>query len=194
MLIMHMKNLYKAIVVLSIILCLPGVVLAHGEGGLEISQTIDGIVVDLDYDRLIVEAKGDVGRFTFDLFKDETRTERIEFTDLWVRISKVEEGKKTGALLFAGPVDRSIFGRTGFSYAFFEPGQYIFSVRYMDGENKIVEGDFPVDVYELATKKEPFINKDMGIGLIAGVLMPQLCIITFFVWRKVRYYKNKKVE
>ncbi len=189
-----MKHIYKTIALLSICLSLPGIVLAHGEGGLEFSQTVDGMVVDLDYDRLIIEAKGNVGRFTFDLFKDETRTERIEFTDLWVRVTKIEEGKKVGALLFAGPIDKPVFGRTGMSFAFFEPGKYLFSVRYMNGEDKIVEGEFPVDVYSVSTEKEPFLNKDLGIGLIAGVLVPQFFIVPFLVWKKRKEEKNKQRE
>lgn len=145
-----MHTLSKLILIYTLLLTTPiSVALAHGEDGLEFTAQGDGYTADMDYSSSVIESGGSTGRFSFSVFADEARTEGVEFSDLWVTITKVSnEGSKRGSPIFAGPINRPDFGAVGFTYAFYEPGPYVVSVRYMNEGEKITQVEFPIDVIE----------------------------------------------
>jgi hypothetical protein len=160
-------------------------VAAHGDGGYELTAQVDGYTLDLDYDYPTIVAKGEVGRLTFDLFTDESRKERVPFTDVWVRINQTHADGKNGTTTFAGPVQKPEFGKTGFMYAFFEAGKYAVSVRYNNEAQKVVAHDFLIDVLPKEVPKNSFLNTDMLIGGgVGGSLVALLTSIFWFSHRK----------
>jgi hypothetical protein len=157
---------------------------AHGEGGYELSAQVEGYTLDLDYDYPTIVAKGEVGRLTFDLFTDESRKERVPFTDVWVRINQTHKDGKNGTTTFAGPVQKPEFGKTGFMYAFFEPGKYTVSVRYNNESQKVASHDFSIDVLPKELPEKPLINLDMLLGGAIGGISVGACLCVLWYLRK----------
>ena len=162
-------------------LCLvfaPQAAFAHG-GAVQsfTSTTTEGRIIDIDYDQPPLSAESS-GRFTFNLFKDGSRTKGVEYTDLWVRIVEgADEDGKRGQTIFAGPVNRSEYGGTGFLYVFANPGKYTFSVRYNDSKAKeyddqtLGEASFQLDVLPAYGKSKFTYGNDFWLGVAIGALV-----------------------
>lgn len=168
------QTLTKLLLVYTLLLVTPvSIVLAHGEGGLEFTAQGDGFTADMDYSRDIIEAGGSTGRFNFSVFADEARSEGVEFSDLWVTITQVssEDGKR-GSTIFAGPINKPKFGATGFTYAFYESGPYLVSVRYMNEDEKITQVEFPIEVIEVEDDDtESPLTLQFFVGLLIGLVV-----------------------
>ena len=170
----NIQTLPKLLLIFSLFLTAPtGLTLAHGEDGLEFTAQADGYTADMDYAARVIEAGGSTGRFSFSIFADEARSEGVEFTDLWVTITQVstEEGKRDSTI-FAGPINKPDFGATGFTYAFYEAGPYVVSVRYMNEGEKITQVEFPIEVIEVEdVDSGNSLGTQFFIGVVAGLLV-----------------------
>lgn len=185
-----MKYLHTSLLAIALFVslsALPGQAQAHGEAGLTFSATSTNeggqvTFVDVDYTELAIVARDSVGRFTFDLFSDETRTLPVEYTDLWVRIVE-NTGKGIGKTVFAGPIYPTEFGGVGFLFTFAESGKYTMYLRYNDADKgrsgeTIAEAEFPLDV--LRSKDEnsfDFSSSEFWVGLASGFFVALLGLL-----------------
>lgn len=156
----------------------PEQTVAHGEAGLTFTATStseDGRArfVDVDYTETEIISRDSTGRFTFDLFADEERTNPVEYTDLWVRIVQ-DAGTTNGRTVFAGPVYATKFGDIGFLFTFPESGAYTMHVRYNDANNgrfgqTEAEAEFPLTVLRSEDENGfDFSSVEFWIGLVLG--------------------------
>lgn len=119
---------------------------AHG-AGLTLTSTTTDYMVDVDYDAYSIVA-GENGRFDFKLFKDAERMHPVDFTKVWVRITK-NDGDNSDTVfdtIFSGWIARATFGSTGMSITLAESGSYQLVVRYNSGDNELVETTLPFTV------------------------------------------------
>ncbi len=171
------------LVSLAIVLFAPLMVGAHGEAGMTFSDTVGGYIIDVDYSELTLETHQQ-GRFTFDLFLDEERLKPAPFTDMWVRIEKIEADEKS--TIFAGPIARPEFGGIGFVYIFAEPGTYKLYVRYNNtGKNEDAETSFDLNVVQSADEDGSFdIGFEFIYGLLGGAVITSIVFTPFILKRK----------
>ncbi len=144
---------------------------AHG-AGLTFTSTTTDYLVDVDYSAFGIIV-GEPGRFDFKLFKDAERTKPVDFTQVWVRISKktVEGDDAQFGTIFSGWIAKALFGTTGMSIALPESGQYEMLVRYNSGDDEIVETTLPFSV-EAAQSKNSFVPSPAAmLGFAAGALV-----------------------
>lgn len=127
-----------------------------------------GYKIDIGYDQLINQ--GTPARFDFALtLLDPNATTTELFTDVWVTFLK----NKT--LYFAGDIHKPVYGSTGFTYVFPEPGTYTVSARYQKQDDSIVEDSFTVDVLPApiasATQSASLLTYILigGAGLFIGI-------------------------
>lgn len=170
----------------------PEQTMAHGEEGLTFSatSTTEGgapYIVDVDYSDLVIEAER-IGRFDFNLFLDQERTKPVEFTDMWVRITR-NDGER-GRTVFAGGVAKQQFGGNGFSYVFAEGGQYTLSVRYNDANidkfgETVAEAEFSLDVLRSDDEDTfKFDSMEFWVGLIGGLFTALLGVLPLLLGRR----------
>lgn len=190
----YLKTLILAVALFVSLSAVPEQAQAHGEAGLTLSATStneNGQVtfVDVDYTELAIVARDSAGRFTFDLFGDETRTRPVDYTDLWVRIVE-DTGKGGGRTVFAGPIYPTEFGGVGFLFTFPESGKYTMHVRYNDADKgnygeTVAEAEFPLDV--LRSKDEnafDFSSSEFWIGLVGGLFAALLILLPLLMRKK----------
>jgi len=178
----------------AIVLLAPSEASAHGEAGITFSATTtakNGTVryVDVDYSETSIVARDSVGRFTFDLFTDASRTQFVDYTDIWVRIVQ-DIGSKNEKTVFAGPIYSAKFGVPGFLFTFPESGAYTLYVRYNDatigsfGES-LAEAEYPLDV--LRSLDENSLNVDsieFVVGVASGALAVLLGLLPMILGRR----------
>lgn len=110
---------------------------AHGFG-LTLEQKLsEGRTAFLDVSTPMITAL-DPARLDFDIVGETG--ESIAYTDIWVRI------EQEGQLVFAGPVQPSVFGPTGFTLTFPLEGVYTVGARFQNGETELAEASFAVTV------------------------------------------------
>lgn len=111
---------------------------AH-ETGRSHEETKDGFKIDIGYDDVLVA--GEPLRLDFRLTPaDDADADVDVYTDVWV---SVMQGKK---LFFAGDIHRPLFGPTGFSYVLGNPGTYVVTARFQDGDRVLTQTAFSVEV------------------------------------------------
>ncbi|MBX4191900.1 hypothetical protein KW798_00205 [Candidatus Parcubacteria bacterium] len=162
---------YFALVALLIV---PFTVLAHGGEGVVLSKVTDqGYLVDVDYSNEAFTV-GEPGTFTFGLYTDDSRTKKVEFSDIWVRVvKKGADGKEV--TLFAGSVTHLPLAPITLLYGFTEAGTYILDARYnKPTENvlsqQLTEAEFTFDVKGEETPASPGVSKEFFLGLFVGLL------------------------
>lgn len=170
----------------------PKETLAHGEAGLTLSatSTTEGgapHIIDVDYSDLIIEAE-QIGRFDFNLFADPERTKPVNFTDMWVRITR-EDGSRVGKTVFAGGVAKQTFGGNGFSFVFPKGGKYTLSIRYNDASKDtfgetVAEAEFPLEVLRSEEEDKFKFSMEFWAGLIGGLLVALLGMFPLLQGRK----------
>lgn len=160
---------------------IPTVVNAHGEG-FSLTATTTDYIIDVDYDYTAIFS-GDTGRFNFNLFKDATRTKKVDFTKVWARIVR-ESDIREGDTVFSGWIAKAVFGSTGLSISLPESGAYTMIVRYNnDDDNKITEATLPFTVYPGTAEQAFKFGIEFWSG-IAGGLFLALIAVSGFVLRK----------
>lgn len=144
--------------------------------GISYEHNKDGYKIDIGYEMLI--SQGSPTRFDFALLPlDASATTTGLFTDVWVTFLKDK------ALYFAGDIHKPVYGATGFTYVFPEPGTYTISARYQKQDNSIVEDEFTVDVLPApissATQSASLLTyiliagATLFIGISAGLFIPR---------------------
>lgn len=189
------QRLLPVIILASLFVLLPESIHAHGAGLTLSSTTTDGLVVDVDYSDLTIEAER-IGRFQFNLFRDEERTEEAEYTDLWVRITRFDDEREI--TFFAGGIAKQKFGGDGFSITFPDKGEYKLYIRYNDANesdpgDSVAEAEFPLDV-------EPNSFND-GSGLLMRFIIVMLAslgivllILGFTFSRIEKFWANREIN
>ncbi len=165
---------------------------AHG-GAVQtfVSTTTEGHIIDVDYDSPPLVAEG-AGRFTFGLFSDDSRTEGLEFTDLWVRIIKGgDENGQRGETIFAGPILKADYGGTGFVYVFANEGQYTLNVRYNnskknDSGQNVAEATIPLTVLPPYGRS----GFDFGLSFFLGFIIG--CVVAFAILGMYIYVRKNR--
>ncbi len=171
---------------MALVLFAPLMVGAHGEAGMTFSETVNGNIIDVDYSEITLETHQQ-GRFTFDLFLDEERLKPATYTDMWVRIEKIEKDKK--ATMFAGPIARPEFGGIGFVYIFSEPGTYKLYVRYNDASkqglyNEVAEASFDLNVMQNAEEGGFNLGSEFMYGVLGGLVIAAIISVPFILKRR----------
>lgn len=167
--------------VVAVAVILPTDARAHGEAGITFtSTTTEGHIVDVDYADVYIQADS-MGRFTFNLFADDSRQKEVNFTDMWVRIEK-KAGEKSSRTVFAGPIAKQEFGGNGFSYVFSEGGAYTLSVRFNDASKETFgatagEGEFQLDVLRNPDDDKFRFGAEFWVGLIGGLFVALLGLL-----------------
>jgi hypothetical protein len=155
-------KLYRSIIFLTFVIfsiaCAPQV-FAHGFGG-SMEKESNGLLIDIGYDP---ENGTALSTFVYDfgLLKPDTK-EPIEFTDVWVRISK---DKKT---YLATGISKARIGKTTLAYIYPEEGTYQMSVRFQNGKDTLSETTF--DLIVSPYKSNSFVMPSWGYGLIGLVV------------------------
>jgi hypothetical protein len=178
--------LFVALIFASFAYATPSITYAHGGASLTFSATTtEGYIVDIDVPDGYLQAKS-FTRINFALFKDAARTKSANYTDMWVRIEKKENGKR-GQTLFAGPIAKTEFGGQGFGYYFPDGGEYTLSIRYndatkdsYDGET-VAEAEFPFTVLRSTDENKFSFGMEFWIGLGAGVFLVLVLLIPFLM-------------
>lgn len=192
---LHLKSFSLSILTLATVMAIavmPSAVNAHGEAGLTFSATsttedMPPYIVDVDYSDIVVEA-GRIGRFEFNLFADAERTRGVDFTDMWVRISR-NNGKRDVAV-FAGGIAKQIFGGDGFSYIFPESGTYTLSIRYNDANKgtfgeTVAEAQVPIEVLRSEDENTfNFTSVEFLVGIISGLFAALLGLLPLLMRKK----------
>lgn len=130
----------NVLLVIFVFFCiLPSNVFAHGFGK-SLEAQVDGYLVDIGYDPENGTAL-QTHVYDISLLNSETK-EAVEFTDVWVRISK---DKKT---YLATGISKARIGKTTLAYIYPDAGNYQMSVRFQNGKDKIVETVFDLSVVE----------------------------------------------
>lgn len=166
----------------------PSVTYAHGGASLTFTATTtEGYIVDIDVPDGYLQAKS-FTRIDFALFKDAARTKSINYTDMWVRITKKEDGKK-GPTLFAGPIAKTEFGGQGFAYNFPGGGEYTLSIRYNDASidkwgKTVAEAEIPFTVLRSTDENKFKFNTEFWIGIVAGALTTLIGLFPVLLMRK----------
>jgi len=179
-------------VVVACLATFPSTAQAHGAGmtfsATSTSENGKTYIVDVDYSNLGIVADS-IGRFDFNLFLDAERTKPVPFTDLWVRIEQMNEGKR-GRTLYAGSVAKMQFGGTGFSLVFPTEGEYTLSVRYNDSTigdlgDTVAEGVFELDVLRPYNKPAfAYTSREFFGGLGGGILVSMIVARAYLFWRR----------
>jgi hypothetical protein len=162
---------------------------AHGEGVTTFkATTADGYVIDVDYAGLGVQA-GVSGTFDFNLFTDESRTKRVEYKDLWVRIVE-QDGSSQGRTLFAGPIAKPQYKQEGFLYVFPHEGSYTLAVRYNQAneenvsDKKEIKADLSIKVARSPEEEKFSLKKDFYVGLAVGGMGVLVFLLPFLIRRR----------
>lgn len=137
---------------------------SHGEGE-EIILEKDGYKIDVGYSPEILYVNSPAS-FDFRISKGE---EKIEFTDVWVRVS---QGPKT---FFASGIYNQNLGGSTLIYTFPQEGEYVLNVRYQKNGENIVEGEFPITVLvdpalEVEESSPLFSTEFILMGITALIL------------------------
>lgn len=164
-------GLLIAVVGAIVTLVLPQPMYAHGSG-LTLTATTSEYIVDVDYNSFSVVA-GDGGFFAFQLYSDTDRTEPVEFTSAWVRISaQVETADRVRYdTIFSGQITRALLGSTGFSITLPKSGPYMLTVRYYRGEDELVDTSIPFTVEPPYDERTFNYSPEFWIGLCGGGLL-----------------------
>lgn len=189
----YLQTLILAVALFVSLSALPEQAEAHGEAGLTFSATSTNesgqvTFVDMDYTELAIVARDSAGRFTFDLFGDETRTQPVDYTDLWVRIVE-DTGTGGGRTVFAGPIYRTQYGGVGFLFTFPESGKYTMHLRYNDADasssgETLAEAEFPLDVLRSEDENKFNFGIEFWVGLVGGLFAAVIGLLPFFLRRK----------
>ena len=134
---------FTAILIIVLILHLCVVALAHAHLiGASYEEEKAGYLIDVGYNPEFPRA-GERVRFDYILYQkmDEGGWNRVEFTDVWVNISKENR------VFFAGGIHYPRFGAPGATYVLPEDGEYMISVRYQDEGERIIDTTFPFTIY-----------------------------------------------
>lgn len=143
-------------------------VFAHGTG-VSYEENKDGYKIDIGHDEFI--AAGESTRFDFALYPEDIGSIEGEvFSDVWVTFT---QDKK---LVFAGGINKPVFGSTGFTYVFPEEGTYTVSARFQNEGDTVVETEFTLEILPpLETEKtqSPLVANSLfgGAGLLFGLLL-----------------------
>lgn len=137
---------------------------AHGTG-VSYEENKDGYKIDIGHDEFITE--GEATRFDFTIYPLDINSVQGEvFTDAWINFSKDKK------LFFAGGIHKPVFGTTGFTYVFPEPGTYTISARFQNAGETVVSSEFPIEVL---AKPKPVQNPPQmvvyGMVACAGLLI-----------------------
>lgn len=157
----------------------PSVTYAHGGASLTFSATTtEGYIVDIDVPDGYLQAQS-FTRIDFALFKDAARTKSVDYTDMWVRIAKKEDGKR-GPTLFAGPIAKTEFGSQGFAYYFPDGGEYTLSIRYNDASKgtlgeTVTEAEIPFTVLRSIDENKFSFGMEFWIGIMIGLFVTIIC-------------------
>lgn len=138
----------------------PLVLSAHGDGA-SFEKEVDGYVVDIGYSPEEPYVGGAVS-FDFGLLKDGSG---VDFSDLWVRISKEEQ------TVFAGGIYNATFGGARLSATFPESGEYTVSARYQNEGEEIVSAEFPLQVEPLADSDSNGFGLMQIMYIVLGVIV-----------------------
>ncbi len=159
---------------------------AHGSG-LTLTATTSTHFVDIDYSTFSI-VEGETGYFVFRLFADAERTESVEFTTVWVRISLSDTtySPPRDRTIFSGWVARPQFGSTGLSIALPTRGEYVLSVRYNNGDNQLVDTAIPFTVNPPYEESAYNYHFECLIGLCLGGLIPLLIAAVYRYRRQFR--------
>ncbi len=170
MLIRTSNHLIRGIGILALFLLLSiSSASAHGDG-VTISEVVDGFVVDVDFDSQVIES-GYPGRFSFNLFGDETRTKEVPFARVWVRVVQ-DDDSKLGKTIFSGWVAQAVFGSTGMSITLPKSGNYKLIVRYNnENDEKIVEATLPFTVIPGAEEQSFQLAIEFWAGIAIGAVL-----------------------
>lgn len=126
---------------------------AHGAGK-TLTVDVDGYQIDIDLDTKSPK-KNQTIRFDFALSDLGNSGFSTDFDYVWVRI---QSGQK---IIFAGGIGEPVFGPFGFSTVLPESGAYVISLRFQNGEEKVVSGTANFDVGEGVNKQ-----KDSFLGFL----------------------------
>jgi hypothetical protein len=161
---------------------------SHGQGMTLSKVTEQGLLVDIDYSDLQIEAET-FGRFDISLFSDPDRTQSAEFTDLWVRIVQ-DDGGRVGKTLFAGAIAKQEFGKDGLLFVFPKGGAYTLYVRYNDANKggfgeTVAEVEFPLEVLRSQNENAfDFGSFEFWVGLIGGLFVALLVLLPLLMRKK----------
>lgn len=185
-----LKLLLSLAIPLLLLTVVPEPAQAHGPVLSFTSTTTDGMIVDVDYSDLAISA-GNAGRFSFNLFKDASRSEPADFYVVFVRIAKDTEGYKEGETIYSGIVTKRDFGGTGFSLWLPEAGTYRLSARYYKSKNdedvKVAEAVFKLDVAPAwGADKIKLQSKEFGFGVGLGLLMALILGFAVYFRKNIR--------
>ena len=141
---------------------------AHG-GGLLFEKTIGNYRTDIDYSSDVITT-GRPGRFNFNII--ETTTENFAvFTSVFVNIQQ-----PNGEILFSGFLAKPEFGLPGITVDFPEPGDYKLTARFNNGNESLIETDFPLRVEQGNETGKSWLKENFKLvyaslgALIAGFL------------------------
>lgn len=181
-----------ALVCTGFVYATPAVTYAHGGASLTFSTTTtEGYIADVDVPDGYLQAKS-FTRINFALFKDAERTKSANYTDIWVRVIKKENGQngQKGQTLFAGPIANMEVGSQGFAFDFPEGGDYTLSIRYNDatkneyGGETVAEAEFPLTVLRSTDENTFSFGTEFWVGLGAGLFLALIAILPFLMRKK----------
>lgn len=149
------------------------VVYSHSSG-VSYEEIKDGYKIDVGHAEFIYDQEPE--RFDFSIFPESvTSTEGELFSDVWVTFMKDKK------LFFAGGIHKPVFGSTGLTYVFPEPGTYTMSVRFQKDAETVVKTEFPIEVVPLSEPKETnnvfmyllFLAAGLCVGVSIGLFIPR---------------------
>ncbi len=150
---------------------------AHGDG-MTISETVNGMVVDIDVDSSAIES-GYPNHFSLNLFRNDERTQKIPFDKAWVRFIQVDDSKN-GLTIFSGYLTKGLFGNTGLSVTLPRSGEYKLLVRYYDEkDDDIVEATIPFTVVRGFDEQAFQISIEFWVGIAIGMVLIMVGFVPF---------------
>lgn len=153
---------------------------AHGDGG-EFKKEKDGYVADVGFDPQTF-SKGNATAFNFLVSRGK---EKVDFTDVWVRITKGE------STTYASGVYNQEFGGASLLYTFEEEGDYVIHIRYEAQGKTLLETEMPVTILKADALKpktpsgiltegnvfstmSPAVWVSLLIGIFTGIILQKL--------------------
>jgi len=132
---------------------------AHGVG-----TTLDAVVgdyaVNVDYDAPFGIIAGDSVQFVFEL-SDKNRTQKIDFTDVWVSITPADTKGFFGGPIFSGGIAGTMAIPPEVTFVFSSGGSYNLALRFEKDKKTLTEATFPLSVAN---------NQDGGSGFTISFL------------------------
>lgn len=153
---------------LVILVFIPFMVSAHGEGG-TVEKTVGDYFVDVGYSDGILRADKS-SRFDFLLLKNVDRTD-TDFNEVFVKITK------NNTIYFVMTLPRPAFGSAGMTLTFPEAGDYKVDLSYLKDKSTVVATDFLLTVQPSETEatgamkflRLPIVS--FTVGILAGIVI-----------------------